>query len=586
MSINREFLELLRARLSIVDVVGRTLPLVRKGMNHWACCPFHGEKTPSFSVNENKGYYHCFGCGAHGDIITFVMQTQNLSFIEAVERLAMDAGLEMPKLSPEDREKNKLSHDIYEVVALACDFFQKTLREKDGAAGLAYLQKRRLSEDLIANFRLGFAPNSSYGEARLVHYLENKGVSVEKIIAAGLAKKSEKDGSVYDYFRNRVMFPIMDSRGRPIAFGGRVMDDSEPKYLNSPETPIFSKGRGLYGLCQAREHVSPTSPPIATEGYTDTIALHKFGFNTALAPLGTALTEEQMLTLWKLHDEPILCFDSDTAGRNAGVRAALRALPILKPGKSLRFCLMEGAKDPDEFLHAFGVERMRDMLLNKSVSLSDMLWGYFTNGKLIKTPEQRSGLEAAINKELSLIKDESVRKFYADDFKARAREAFGAVRKAPSAPAPRANPENPNERMILAFAICYPVQFAKYIEKGAVIEIKNKRLKAIFDIVRAEAALRPHTRETMLALLHEKNLKPESMLSFEIESIVGKPDTAKKILDERILILARDSMSAELKNLSSGILRAAPEEVAGMQAKIRAISDELLRIQDELEKLA
>ena len=585
MSINREFLEQVRTRISIVQLVGRSLPLTRKGMNHWACCPFHGEKTPSFSVNENKGYYHCFGCGAHGDIITFMMQTQHLSFIEAVERLAQDAGLEMPKTTPEERERNKLSHDMHEIVALACDFFQKTLREPEGAAGLEYLQKRRLSEDLIANFRLGFAPNSPYGETRLTRHLENKGIAREKIIAAGLAKKSDRDGGLYDYFRNRIIFPIMDSRGRPIAFGGRVMDNSEPKYLNSPETPIFFKGRALYGLCQARENITQNAPPIATEGYMDAIAFHKFGFNTALAPLGTAITADQILTMWKLHDEPILCFDSDTAGRNAGVRAALRTLSILKPGKSLKFCLIEGAKDPDEFLHAFGADRMKELLVNKSISLSDILWGYFTSTRTIKTPEQRAGLEATIKKELSQIKDEDVRKFYMEDFRQRAHQSFSEVRRMAPLATPKANPENPNERMILAFAICYPVQFAKYIEKGASIEIKNKRLKAIFDIVKGEAAIRSHTRETMLALLHEQNLKPESMLSFEMESIVGKPDTAKKILDERILMLSRDNMAAELKELNTNILSVAPGVVPEMQAKIRAISDELSRINDELEKL-
>jgi DNA primase len=359
MSINREFLEQLRARVSIVQLVGRSIPVTRKGMNHWACCPFHGEKTPSFAVNDAKGYYHCFGCGAHGDIITFVMQTQHLSFIEAVERLAMDAGLEMPKTTPEERERNKLSHDIYGVIALAAEFFQQQLREPAGAAALAYLQKRRLSEEIIANFRLGFAPNSAYGEAKLVRYLENKGVARDKIIAAGLAKKSEKDGSVYDYFRNRVMFPIMDSRGRPIAFGGRVMDDTEPKYLNSPETPVFSKNRNLFALNFARKFKA--DEVIVVEGYMDALALYQAGFESVVAALGTATGREhaRALNQYFRGKTAVLLFDSDAAGE----AAVLRAIPILrKEGTPIKILRLEGAKDPDEFLVNYGAEAFAEVL--------------------------------------------------------------------------------------------------------------------------------------------------------------------------------------------------------------------------------
>lgn len=581
MAWDRQFLDQLRDRLSIVDVVSRSIPLVRKGAGHWACCPFHGEKTPSFSVSEAKGCYHCFGCGAHGDIISFTMQMQHLSFIEAVERLAQEAGLEMPKTTPEERERNALSHDMYEVVGAACEYYQGMLNGPEGAAGLKYLEGRGLTREIIANFRLGFAPNSAYGESKLVRYLENKHIPAEKIVAAGLARKDE-NGDVYDYFRNRVIFPITDSRGRTIAFGGRVMGDGEPKYLNSPETPIFSKGRGLYGLCQAREHVSEETPPIATEGYMDTIALHKFGFKTALAPLGTAITEAQIETLWKLHGEPILCFDSDAAGRNAGVRAALRALPILKPGRTLRFCLIEGAKDPDEFLHSFGHDRFKAMLRERSITLADVLWGYFTVGKTIKTPESRAGLDAEIARELGRIRNDAVRARYQEEFRERAHEAFRNLRAAPRISTPRANPENPNEKMALAFAVCYPSLFAKYLESGAKIKFSTRLFQKMFDAVAGEVALKAHTRETMLARLKELGFEPLNLFANEMKWIVGRPEQAQKLLDEKLTSLARENVAAELKELNAGLLGLPEAEQAAAQERIRALSDELARLDSKL----
>ncbi|MDR1476687.1 MAG: DNA primase, partial [Rickettsiales bacterium] len=413
MAIDKDFLDTLRDRLSIVDAISKYVPLKRSGKEHWGVCPFHGEKTASFSVNEDKRFYHCFGCGAHGDIIGFTMQFLHMTFIEAVEKLAAEAGLEMPQSTPEQRDRDRQSHDMHEILALACAFYRQELYADSGKVALAYLRKRGLSDEIISGFRLGYAPAGN----RLLKFLENKHVPPARLLDAGLARKSDRDGSIYDYFRDRVLFPITDSRGRVVAFGGRVMDDSQPKYLNSPESLVFQKGRSLYALSQARLAAADKNEVIACEGYMDAIALHKFGFTNAVAPLGTAITETQIELLWKLADEPILCFDSDEAGRRAGVRAALRSLPMLRPGKSLRFCLIEGAKDPDEYLHSFGGEKFRAML-DSARTLSDILWLYFTSGRAIVTPEARAGLSDEIAREFSRIKNETVRKFYMDDFAA------------------------------------------------------------------------------------------------------------------------------------------------------------------------
>jgi DNA primase len=581
MSIDKRFIENLRDRISIVDVVSKYIPLTRKGKQHWGCCPFHNEKTASFSVVEDKSFYHCFGCGAHGDIITFTMERAHLSFIEAIEQLCHDHGIEIPKSTPEQRAKDKQSHDMYEVLKLATDFYKEALYSEEGKEALDYLRRRGLSDEMISNFHLCYAPNGN----KLLKYLENKHIPIKQILNAGLARISEKTKTPYDYFRNRVLFPITDAKGRVIAFGGRVMDDSLPKYLNSPESIIFSKGRNLYGLAQARVDAIEKNQVIATEGYMDTISLHKFGFKTAVAPLGTAITEMQIELLWKLANEPILCFDSDTAGRKAGIRAALRVLPILRPGKSLRFCLIEGAKDPDEFLHAFGHDKFQNLLDTKSISLSEILWLYFTSDKIIETPEQRAGLDMEIKKEFARIKDENVRKFYLSDFETRMKKQFSKVIARPKITKPNANPESPNEKMILAFAIAYPSLFFKFLEEGKKIILNNPVYKKIFTLILSEISINPHTRETMLKYLESKGFNPLVMLKFEIDTLVRKPDSAENIIREKILLLNKENLLTEKSELTKIALCAEDSEIPALQEKIQNINMEIENVNKMLEEL-
>lgn len=580
MNIDRNFIENLRDRISIIDLISKYIPLTRKGKESWGVCPFHGEKTASFSVVDERNFYHCFGCGAHGDIITFTMQYQHLSFIEAIEKICHDYGIEMPKATAEQRAKDKESHDLYEVLKLSSDFYKESLYSEEGKEGLEYLKKRGLSENLILNFQLGYAPNGN----KLLKYLENKHIPKDLILKAGLARISENTKTAYDYFRNRVMFPITDTKGRIIAFGGRVMDDSQPKYLNSPESMIFSKGRNLYGLAQARIEAIEKKEVIATEGYMDTITLHQFGFKTAVAPLGTAITEMQIELLWKLTDEPTLCFDSDTAGRKAGIRAALRVLPILKPSKSLKFCLIEGAKDPDEFLHTFGHDKFKEMLEKKSINLSSILWQYFTSEKNIETPEQKSGLEEMINKELSRIKNETVRKFYIEDFKRRIGN-IKTSKRGENITKPKANPENANERMILAFAITYPSLFFKFLEEGKKIELKNKLYKKIYEIVLKELSVNPHTRDTLKKVLEDNHFNPTLLLKFEIESLESKPDRAENIIKEKLLQMNKENLQEEKIELTKKALNEEIEDIEFFQKRIKEINEEIERIDKEIEEL-
>ncbi len=417
------FLDELRQRLSLAEVVGRRVKLIRRGREFTGLCPFHNEKTPSFAVVEEKGFYHCFGCGAHGDVIGFTMQTENLSFPEAVEQLARRAGLEVPQETREERERAERQATLQTAIDAACAFFEKMLHGPEGSAARAYLDKRGLDDATIRRFRLGFAPD---GRDKLKRAVMSGTMPEALLLEGGLLRKPEGGGDSYDYFRNRVIFPIGDRRGRIIAFGGRVMDDGQPKYLNSPETPLFQKGRNLYGWALARVAAAKDPSAIVVEGYMDVIALHRAGFTTAVAPLGTALTEAQIEELWRMAPEPVLCFDGDSAGQRAASRALARALPILKPGMSLRFAILPPSEDPDSLILHHGAQAMRD-LLDRAQPLAEVLWRIET-AQPTDTPERRAALEKRLDTQIRLIADRSVQEHYRNFFRERLREMFGARR--------------------------------------------------------------------------------------------------------------------------------------------------------------
>ncbi|CAN0456181.1 unnamed protein product, partial [Discosporangium mesarthrocarpum] len=420
-----QFLDELRARLPVSAIVGRKVRLVRRGREHTGLCPFHNEKTPSFTVNDDKGFYHCFGCGVHGDVIGFAMETEGLSFPEAVEKLAAEAGLPVPQSTPEDRAREKVRATLYDVVEQACRWYEAQLRAPEGRAGLDYLRGRGYDDATIARFRLGFAPD---GRGKLTAALRQNGIEQGQLVEAGLIKLPEGGGEPRDYFFNRVMFPIGDRRGRIIAFGGRILGDGQPKYLNSPDTPLFHKGRTLYGWAAAREAARDAGTVIVTEGYTDVIALARAGFRHAVAPLGTALTEEQIVELWRMADEPILCFDGDNAGQRAAFRAAQRALPLLKPGKSLRFVALPSGEDPDSLITGQGAPAM-DALLNRARPLVDMIWDLERANGRVDTPEQRADLERRLNIRIADIAERGVQYQYQQEMRTRLRSLFAPPRR-------------------------------------------------------------------------------------------------------------------------------------------------------------
>ncbi|AUG53891.1 DNA primase [Thalassospira marina] len=433
MSFPQSFLDDLRARVGLADIVGSSVKLIKRGREYSGLCPFHNEKSPSFTVNEQKGFYHCFGCGAHGDVISFVMNTRGLTFVEAVEVLANQVGMDVPKPSREAQEREKKAKTLYEVMEAACAFFERNLRMPEGREGLDYFHRRGLDDKTISDFRLGYAPDN---RAALKAALKREEIDERAMIEAGLLIEPEdRNRQSYDRFRGRVMFPILDRRGRVVAFGGRVMGDAKPKYLNSPDTPLFHKGQLLYGLPQAREASQHGAEIIVTEGYMDVIALHRAGYRGAVAPLGTAVTEEQIGELWKMTNEPILCLDGDAAGKRAAVRAAERALPILRPGKSLLFSILPEGEDPDSLMGAGdGMTRFRK-ILDQAVPLAELVWRLDTAGKPIDTPERRAALEAAIGTRIAAIGDEAVRHQYQTMFRDRTFKMFRGTRD--SAPPPR-----------------------------------------------------------------------------------------------------------------------------------------------------
>ncbi|MGB0935218.1 MAG: DNA primase [Alphaproteobacteria bacterium] len=413
--ITPEFLEELRSRFTLSEVIGQRVALRRQGAEHGGLCPFHKEKSPSFSVNDQKGVYYCFGCKATGDVVRYTMDTHHLSFPEAVEDLARKAGLSLPEshVAPEvAAEKRETKQQLQDIMLEACRFFRQQLLSPEGTHAKEYVFQRGLTAETVNKFGLGYAPK---GSALKEHFLA-QGVSKDQLIAAGLLVEKEGSSETYDRFRDRLMFPIVDTRGNVIAFGGRILGDGKPKYLNSPETDIFSKSHNLYGLYQAKEDLrKQTAKGILVEGYMDVIALYQAGYRGAVAPLGTALTPSQIQLLWRYTPEPIMCFDGDTAGQTASFRAAERVLPILRPGFSINTALLPKGEDPDTMVRS-GDTTDFEKLLSTARPLQDILWEKDVLSQPMKTPEQKALVRRTLMAQVKLIEDPSVRFLYQQEF--------------------------------------------------------------------------------------------------------------------------------------------------------------------------
>ena len=566
MAVTPGFIDELRSRLSLSDLVGRRVKLVPKGGRLAGLCPFHNEKTPSFYVNDSEGFYHCFGCGANGDMITWLRETDGLEFIEAVRQLSEMAGLPMPaddRTSGEAAQQRKAAVDACEAAAA---FYSSSLARPDGAAASRYLASRGLSDQVIRDFRLGYAPRTG-----LFSHLQQRELPLDMCRAAGLTAVSDRDGSVYDYFRDRVMFPIEDARGRVIGFGARALGDAQPKYLNSPESPSFVKKTVLYGFGRARTLVRRGLPLMVVEGYMDVIAVTASGVAGAVAPLGTALAEEQIRLLWKLSDEPVLCFDGDKAGQTAAARAIERVLPLLEPGRSVRLAVLPEGQDPDDILNSGGPEALRRVLSSAS-GLLDALWAFKSAAYQLDDPRTQAGAKAAFWQEMrGLIRSighSQTRSAWADDLEFRIAAMRGAARgpapgqqrggpaqtrytrSGPLMPAPR-RPKTGRHiqaRALLALIISHPALFADYAEQLAMLDFHDEALdglkNTVIDLLLSApdldaAALKHHLETDKDAVILDQLFGADMTARFG--GAIDKLDEVRvrNVLDEMMTRLAR-----------------------------------------------
>ncbi len=430
------FLDEIRDRVPISAVIGARVSWDKRKTNtsrgdYWACCPFHGEKSPSFHCEDKKGRYHCFGCGVSGDHFKFLTELDGMSFPEAVEKIAGMASVPMPARDKQAEQRERERATLHDVMELATKFFQDQLQSAAGAKARSYLRERGLTPATQQAFRLGYAPESRNA---LKGFLAGKGVAKAQIEACGLVRHGDDIPVSYDWFRDRIMYPIPDSRGRIIAFGGRALaPDALAKYMNSPDTELFHKGNVLYNFVRARKAQQKDGTVIAVEGYMDVIALAQAGFENAVAPLGTALTENQLELLWRMTGEPVLCFDGDKAGLKAAWRAADLALPMIQPGRTVRFALLPEGKDPDDLVRSDGPDAFRQVLA-EARPLADLLWLRETSGGVFDTPEKRAELEKTLRELTSRIRDESVRYHYQQEMRERVQSFFGASRSRPARP--------------------------------------------------------------------------------------------------------------------------------------------------------
>ncbi len=418
----KNFTDELRERLSIVDVVGRRVPLNKKGANYWGCCPFHNEKTPSFCVNEEKGFCKCFGCGEGGDIISFTMKVNNMDFKSAIEELANMAGMKMPEYKPRNPEIVKREESLFDICERAAQTFSEKLFTPDGAHALEYVRGRGFTDDMIKKYRIGYAPKNNI--------IANKFGNSKHLIDAGLCRRG--DYGIYDFFRDKLMFPIFNAKGKIVAFSGRSLDGSEPKYINTTDTEIFHKRKTVFGLNFAREAIHRANRSIVVEGQIDAIKMQVNGFGETVAPLGTALTEDHIALLCKLNRNITFCFDGDTAGTKAAGRACGIVMPFLRDTSDIKFAFVSGGKDPDEILKTGGVDAMRK-IIDDAVNLTDFLWDLANKNYAVSTPGGRSQAEKFLDAQIEKIADEELRKHYKQEYDKRKFQNWQSWKKTPKA---------------------------------------------------------------------------------------------------------------------------------------------------------
>ncbi len=601
MSLPPGFLDELKTRTSIAQVVGRKVMWdQRKSQpgkgDMWAPCPFHQEKSASFHVDDKKGYYYCFGCHAKGDALGFIKETENVSFMEAVEIMAREVGMTMPARDPKAQEKQDHRSELAAVMEQAVQFFKLQLKTNAGSAARDYLAGRQMAEPVLERWEVGFAPN---GWQHLWDHLTGKGVREELILAAGLAKASTKGKKPYDTFRNRIIYPIRDARGRCIAFGGRAMDpDDNAKYLNSPETELFDKGRSLYNHRAAREAAGNGAPLIVAEGYMDVIALSEAGFGATVAPLGTAVTEMQLQMLWRISPEPVITLDGDTAGQRAAMRLIDLALPLIGPTQSLRFCVLPEGQDPDDLLKAQGPAAMRK-LVEEARPLVQLLWQRETEGKQLDSPERKAALDQSLRQALGKITDAGLRNHYAAEIKHLRAELFAAQRPkrdtggwqkggkgagwTPRAMAPGRGPAAAStknsllarsadvearvrEAVILAILINHPALIAEFLSDLELLDLSARDHQALIEI------LLRHQQEDDGAVL--RKILDKELGSAALEKLYGLSHVqiTPAVRPDADAALTRMTVAEELAKLAAR--RAVQREVEEAVEDLDGIADE------------
>lgn len=595
MTLSPQFLDELRTRTLLSALVGRSVKLTRAGREFKACCPFHNEKTPSFYVNDEKGFYHCFGCQAHGDAIRFLTDARGLPFMDAVKELAEAAGMEVPAPDPRAQAKAERANSLYDVMAAAQRWFEEQLAGLEGAEARAYLQKRGITEITRARFGFGFAPDS---RGKLKAALKEFGD--DKLVEAGLLIEAEGKAP-YDRFRGRLTFPIRDRRGRVIAFSARILGAGEPKYLNSPETPLFDKGRTLFNIDRAAAASREAKRVIVVEGQMDVIALDQVGISEGVAPLGTALTETQLGLLWRLAATPILCFDGDSAGQKAAVRGALRALPQIGPGRSLGFVTLPPGQDPDDLARSGGRAAL-EALLAAPESLVDRLWRHEIAAEPLATPEDKAGLRRRLLDHVSVIADPDVR----DQYRAELMDRFNALTRPPrrewkpnGRPGTRLAPPRPTSAearavgagglsgqtasAVLHGLLRFPAVIGDHVQALADLPVADKRLAglraAMLDAAMMHGALDQDRLNTILAdkgvgLLAEA-LRRQTGLGFSFNRRDADPERAQRDL---VLVIdtlaARPGLDAALEAATARLKEKGDEAAFQEQQRLRAARDE------------
>ncbi len=597
MALPQQFLEGLRANLPVSQIVGRRVKLTRRGREFVGLCPFHSEKTPSFTVNDDKGFYHCFGCGAHGDIVSFIMQADGDSFVDAARRLAEEAGVPLPTITPERRAAEGRRIERLQLLETACRWYQNQLNSPAGKPALQYLTARGLDRDAIEDFRIGYAPA---GRGLLAAALAGQaGAREADLVDVGLVKQQEHGSPPRDYFFDRIIVPIADDRNRVIAFGGRSLGNRQPKYLNSPDNLLFHKGKTLYNEARAKNSARTPAELLVVEGYMDVIALHQGGFPNTVAPLGTAMTEQQLSRLWRLVDEPVMCFDGDTAGRRAALRAAERALPLLVPGKSLRFVTLPDGEDPDSLVRVRGAAAFRGVLA-AAQPLVDLVWRAESGARPLDTPERRAALERALRSRVDAIADPQVRWQYHAEFRHRLGELWSDStrprrgqrhRKAPDRPATgliaRGDiqaAQASQERALLALLIRQPWLLDHRAEALNELTLQTPGYNTLLQRIREflavtqeldTAALERHLIATGLEEGLRAVLSPTVYRQASFAAPGGAPEEAAKALDDILTRQGREKLKADRmaaeRDLSQSwnegndqrLLRIVREEVGG-----------------------